>query len=170
MTDTERIEIPKPPGYNCFACGTANPIGLHLDFFRSGDSVCSEITLGMYHGGWEKIAHGGIISTILDEVMSWTVLYFKRTFFLTRKMEVKYIRPVLVNTPLTIKGRLGETTGGGKRIHVKAEMRDDAGTLLAAGAGEFVLIGRDELPPQLEGSEKEIFRLIEGLPALKSRR
>jgi len=69
MTEEERIEIPKPSGYNCFACGTANPIGLHLNFFRSGDYVCSEITLDRYHGGWENIAHGGIISTILDEVM-----------------------------------------------------------------------------------------------------
>jgi acyl-coenzyme A thioesterase PaaI-like protein len=166
MTDTERIEIPKPPGYNCFACGTANPIGLNLCFFRSGNSVCSEITLGKYHGGWENIAHGGIISTILDEVMSWTILYFKRAFFLTRKMEVKYIKPVLVGTQLIIKGRLAGTAGSDNRVKVRAEMRDSDGNILAIGSGEFVLIGRDELAPVLEGSKKEIFKLIESLPAL----
>lgn len=166
MTEFERIEIPKPQGYNCFACGTANPIGLNLNFFSSGDSVCSEITLGMYHAGWENIAHGGIISTILDEVMSWTILYFKRVFFLTRKMEVKYIKPVLVGTPLKIKGRLLGTAGTDNRVKVRAEMRDNKGNLLAISTGEFVLIGKEEVSPTLEGSKKEIFSLIEGLPNL----
>lgn len=166
MTSEERIDIPKPPGYNCFACGTANPIGLNLNFFCSGDSVCSETTLGMYHVGWENIAHGGIISTILDEVMSWTILYFKRMFFLTRKMEVKYIRPVPVGTPLIIKGRLTGTTGADNRVKVRAEMRDNDGNLLSTGTGEFVLIAREEVSPALEGSKEEIFRLIEGLPNL----
>lgn len=166
MTEFERVRIPKPQGYNCFACGTANPIGLKLNFFRSGDSVCSEITLGMYHAGWENIAHGGIISTILDEVMSWTILYFKRVFFLTRKMEVKYIKPVLVGTPLRINGRLLETAGTDNRVKVRAEMRDNDSNLLATGTGEFVLIGREEVSPALEGSKKDIFKLIEGLPNL----
>jgi len=166
MTFEDRVDIPKPPGYNCFACGTANPIGLNLNFFRLGDSVCSDITLGMYHAGWENIAHGGIISTILDEVMSWTILYFKRMFFLTRKMDVKYIKPVLVGTPLRIKGRLLETEGTDNRVKVRAEMRDNAGNLLAISTGEFVLIRKEEVSPSLEGSKKEIFALIEGLPNL----
>jgi acyl-coenzyme A thioesterase PaaI-like protein len=166
MTSEEKIPIPKPPGYNCFACGTANPIGLNLPFFRLGDSVYSEITLGKYHAGWENISHGGILSTILDEVMSWTILYFKRAFFLTRKMEVKYIKPVLVGTPLTIKGRLLDSHSSDNRIKVRAEMRDDSGNLLAVSTGEFILIGKEELSPVLEGSKKEIFKLIESLPAL----
>ena len=166
MTSEEKFIIPKPQGYNCFACGTANPIGLNLNFYRSKDSVCSEITLGQYHVGWEKIAHGGIISTILDEVMSWTILYFKRVFFLTRKMELKYIKPVLVGIPLKIKGRIMETASTDNRVKVRAEMRDNRGSLLAVSTAEFVLIGKEELSPVLEGSKKEIFALIEGLPNL----
>jgi len=81
-------------------------------------------------------------------------------------MEVKYIRPVLVGTPLKIKGRLVENDASGNRMKVKAEMRDDAGNLLAISSGEFVLIGKEELSPVLEGSKKEIFTLIERLPTL----
>jgi acyl-coenzyme A thioesterase PaaI-like protein len=166
MQPEERVEIPKPQGYNCFACGTANPIGLNLQFFRAGDCVCSEITLGKYHAGWENISHGGILSTILDEVMSWTILYFKRAFFLTRKMEVKYIKPVLVGTPLIIKGKLVEAKESDNRIKVRAEIRDNSGNLLTISSGEFVLIGKEDLSPALEGSKKEIFALIESLPTL----
>ena len=55
----ERVQLPKIPGQGCFACGTANPIGLHLDFYRSGDHICSDITLGKYHEGWQNMVHGG---------------------------------------------------------------------------------------------------------------
>ena len=112
MSGSEKRPIPKPEGYYCFACGTANPIGLNLEFYRSGDKVCTDITLGEYHVGWSNISHGGILSTLLDEVMSWAVLYFKRIFFVTRKMQVKYIRPVMVGTPLTVAGQvLGQNQG-----------------------------------------------------------
>jgi acyl-coenzyme A thioesterase PaaI-like protein len=166
MNQIERIPIPKPVGYNCFACGTANPIGLHLEFFRSGDSVCSEITIGKNHAGWENISHGGIISTLLDEVMSWTILYFKRGFFLTRKMDVKYIKPVLVGTPLIVKGTLAEGSESGNRIKVRAEIRDDKGSLLAKGSGEFVLVNKEDLPHVFDGSNNEILTMIEQLPPL----
>ena len=98
--------ISKVKGYHCFACGTANPIGLNLNFYRLGDTVCSDITLGRSYEGWENLVHGGIISTLLDEVMSWTIIYFKKVFFVTRKMDVKYIKPVKVGMPLTVKGKL----------------------------------------------------------------
>ena len=94
--DKEKSVIEKIEGHYCFACGTENPIGLNLQFYRSGDSICSDLTLMKYYEGWENIAHGGILSTLLDEVMSWTVIYFKRTFAVTRKMEIKYVRPVLI--------------------------------------------------------------------------
>jgi acyl-coenzyme A thioesterase PaaI-like protein len=166
MSPAQWIKIPKPPGYNCFACGTANPIGLHLEFFQEGNSVCSEITIGKNHAGWENISHGGIISTLLDEVMSWTILYFKRVFFLTRKMEVKYIKPVLVGTTLTIKGTLAEDSESHNRIKVRAEIRDDKGSLLAKGSGEFVLVNKEDLPHVFDGSNSEILKMIEQLPPL----
>jgi len=166
MNSEEKIKIPKPEGYECFACGTANPIGLNLQFYRSGDSVCTEITLGKYHVGWANISHGGIISTILDEAMSWTILYFKRVFFVTRKMEVKYIRPILVGTPLKVRGQLIDDNKFDKKIKVRAEVRDDCGNLLARSTGEFVAINSEDLSPVFNGSKKEIFSMIDKLPPL----
>jgi acyl-coenzyme A thioesterase PaaI-like protein len=166
MPSDKKIFIPKPNGYNCFACGTANPIGLHLEFFQEGNSVCSEITIGKNHAGWENISHGGIISTLLDEVMSWTILYFKRVFFLTRKMEIKYIKPVLVGTTLIVKGTLAEESESGNRIKVRAEIRDDKGSLLAKGSGEFVVVNKEDLPHVFDRSNSEILKMIEQLPPL----
>ena len=160
MSDEERKMIYKPEGHHCFACGTANPIGLQLEFYRSGEHICSDITLGKNHVGWENIAHGGIISTILDEVMSWAILYFKREFFLTRKMQVKYIRPVLVEKPLTMKGSILDDTDS-RKLKAKSELFDEQGTLLSKGSGEFVLLSKEELTSVPEGLKEEMFLLLE---------
>lgn len=166
MSPEERIKITKPEGFTCFACGTANPIGLNMEFYRSGDTICTDITLGKYHVGWSNISHGGIISTLLDEVMSWTILYFKRIFFVTRKMEVKYIKPVIVGTPITICGRLAKHDGSSREIKVKAEIRDNQGNILARGTGGFVPIEKEKVSFVSDEARREIFSLIRNLPPL----
>ena len=166
MANDQKIKIKKPEGYNCFACGTANPIGLNLEFYTDNEKVFSEITLGKYHVGWADITHGGIISTLLDEVMSWTILYFKRIFFVTRKMEIKYIKPVQTGVPLVVSGSIITNEMNEKVVSVKGELRDKQNNLFARSKGEFVIINREDIPPDFEESKNEIFSLIEELPPL----
>lgn len=163
MSVEKKISIEKLQGGYCFACGTANPIGLNLQFYRFGNSVCSDITLGKYYEGWQNMAHGGIISTLLDEVMSWTIIYFKKVFFVTRKMEVKYVNPVLVGIPLTVKGMLRDESAPPKLI-ARAEIRDDKGKLLVRSKGEFVILPEERLssvPDDLKQSMLSLFRKFE---------
>ncbi len=166
MKNEDVYKINKPEGFFCFACGTANPIGLNLDFYAAGNRVFSEITLGKYHVGWADISHGGIISTLLDEVMSWTILYFERIFFVTRKMEVKYIKPVPTGIPLVVSGFMTSETKNGKVINARAEIRDNNNNLYAKSRGEFVKISREDISSDFEESAGEIFSMIEGLPPL----
>ncbi len=54
----------------CFACGKANPIGLKLAFREMDDGrYVSIFTPGPEHQSYEGALHGGIIGTVLDEVM-----------------------------------------------------------------------------------------------------
>jgi len=159
MSEEKRVTIKKLQGHNCFACGTANPIGLNLQFYRFGDAVYSDITLEKNHEGWENMAHGGIVSTLLDEVMSWTIMYFKKTFLVTRKMEVKYIRPVLIGTPLVIKGEVMDDSKP-PRIKARAEIRDDKNNLLVRSLGEFVELPMEKLSSVPEGLKEEMLSLF----------
>jgi acyl-CoA thioesterase FadM len=159
MVSEELIRIPKLQGHNCFACGTANPIGLNLQFYNLGNEVCSEITLGKNHEGWENMAHGGIVSTLLDEVMSWTIMYFKKIFLVTRKMDIKYIRPVLIGTPLTVKGRI-QNDSEPPKIKARAEIRDSEGRLLVRGGAEFVCVPEEKLAFVPEGLKEEMVALF----------
>jgi acyl-coenzyme A thioesterase PaaI-like protein len=113
--------------------------------------------------GWSDIAHGGIISTILDEVMSWTILYFKRCFFVTRRLEIKYIKPVKTGVPLIASGSILTNSEDDKILNVAGELRDNQNSLLAKAKGEFIIIRREDIQPGFKESEKEIFSLIDEL-------
>jgi acyl-coenzyme A thioesterase PaaI-like protein len=157
-----RETIPKLEGYNCFACGTANPIGLNLQFYLTGEYMCSDVVLGKNYEGWQNMAHGGIVSTLLDEVMSWAVIYFKRIFFVTRSMDIKYLKPVPLETPLTVKAHIfGEKRG---RIHqVRGLIQDRGRHTLARGEATFARLSDRELylvPERLKKDMKELFERL----------
>ena len=155
----EKIPLPKPQGHHCFACGTANPIGLHLDFYKMDNFICSDIILGKQYEGWENMAHGGIVSTLLDEVMSWTLIYFKKAFFVTRKMQIKYVRPILIGQPLMIRGRILNESS--KIITARGEVLSDEGSLLARSEAEFVMVSEDKLSSVPEGLKKDMRELFD---------
>jgi len=157
--NTERIDLPKLDGHGCFACGTANPIGLNLQFYREGDRICSDVTLNKNYEGWDGMAHGGIISTLLDEVMSWTIIYIKKVFFVTRKMEVKYIKPVFIGTPLTIRGELREERRE-RIICAQAKILDGKGQTLSRATGEFVELPPERLSAVSDSMKKEMVELF----------
>ncbi|MEE9124550.1 MAG: PaaI family thioesterase, partial [candidate division NC10 bacterium] len=53
----------------CFVCGKRNPNGLQLDFELVGDTeVRTSFLPTKQFQGFRDIVHGGIITTILDEV------------------------------------------------------------------------------------------------------
>ena len=160
MSESERTEIEKPEGHYCFACGTANPIGLNLSFYGIGDAVCTDITLEKVHEGWENMAHGGIVTTLLDEVMSWAIMYSKKVFLVTRNMKIKYIRPVMIGTPLTITGRLTDDSEPPK-IRAKAEIRDAEGRLFVRSSAEFVELSKKELATVPEGMKEQMLSLFQ---------
>lgn len=157
-----KVAIEKLQGYNCFACGTANPIGLNLDFYRLGDTVCADFTPHKNHEGWENITHGGIVSTLLDEVMSWTVIAFKKTLLLTRKMEFKYVRPVSVGMPVTVSGRLLDGASE-PLVNVRGEIRDNANRLLVKSTGEFVMLSQETLSGVPQNLKQDMGALFERL-------
>ena len=114
-----RIPLPHINGYNCFACGSENPIGLHMKFFLENDVIVSELVLGQNFAGWENLVHGGIISTILDEVVGWTILALKRKYFVTRKIDVRYLRPVPVGSRVRVQGKIISESKNGRADSVR---------------------------------------------------
>jgi acyl-coenzyme A thioesterase PaaI-like protein len=91
----------------CFACGELNTHGLHLVLHAAADSCWTELTLLPDFQGWEGLAHGGIVATILDEVMGWALAGADAWGF-TARMTIEYKRPVPVGARIRGEGRLIE--------------------------------------------------------------
>ena len=157
--NSKRIPIPILEGHDCFACGTNNPIGLKLKFYRQDNYICSNVTLTRNHVGWQNMAHGGIISTLLDEVMSWTVIFFKKSFSVTRRMGVRYLRPVPVGVPLTVKGTITSDEGK-RRCQAEALLEDDEEKVLAKAEGDFAILSADRLKDFPEDFKKQMMELF----------
>lgn len=125
----------------CFACGPENTQGLRMCFESNGEKIRSRLIMQQAFRGWSNLIHGGILSTILDETMSWTVINFTGKFMLTRSMTVTFKKPVRVGTSLTVTGYIKEQVNDRKAL-VVAEIFDEAGDLCAASEGDFALFSK----------------------------
>lgn len=94
-------------GYNCFGCSPTNPIGLHLEFWEDGEDVVTTWSPSVNYDGWVETLHGGIISTLIDELASWVLSRRLQAAGVTTKLEVKFHRPVSTREPqITLRGHL----------------------------------------------------------------
>jgi len=132
-TATGRFEF-EP--HNCFACGSLNANGLQLDLHVERGRCWTEFTLDKRFEGWEGIAHGGILCTILDEVMAWA-LVGEDNWGVTARMNVEFRRPVDVGRTVRAEGWIADA----RRRVVATEARivdADSGQELAKATGTYV--------------------------------
>jgi acyl-coenzyme A thioesterase PaaI-like protein len=161
MSERARSELPgaglasfefRP--HNCFACGTLNTNGLHLVLHVEHGRSWTEVALDRAFEGWEGIAHGGIISAILDEVMAWS-LVGADNWGVTARMTVTFKRPVPIGEPLRAAGWM--THERRRLVHASAELAHaDTGEILATADGVYVAAGPER---KRELREKYGFRL-----------
>jgi acyl-coenzyme A thioesterase PaaI-like protein len=107
-SDARVIEVPggarfEVAPHRCFACGTLNTQGMGLELHVERDRSWTELSLEPRFQGWDGIAHGGILCTILDEVMAWS-LAGADNWGVTARMNVEFRKPVPLDTPLRADG------------------------------------------------------------------
>ena len=92
------MDVPGVPRFevrphHCFACGSLNTSGMGLVLHVEPRRCWTELTLEQRFEGWDGIAHGGILCTILDEVMAWS-LVGEDNWGLTARINVEFKKPV----------------------------------------------------------------------------
>jgi len=103
--ECETIEGPrKLERVSCFACSPSNSRGLHLDFHldESGKMAAQWIPEAELEG-FRGIAHGGIVSTVLDEAMAKAVAA-TGIDALTAEMRVRFRQEVSTAVPVLVRG------------------------------------------------------------------
>jgi acyl-coenzyme A thioesterase PaaI-like protein len=117
----------------CFACGRANPIGLHLDDFRVADrTVEASFTPRSHYRGFAGVLHGGIAATALDEILAWAGILLQGVMSVTGRLDLRYRAPVHLGHTVLARGRIDDGTD--RRLRVSGElMMDDQTAVTARG-------------------------------------
>ena len=132
---------------HCWVCSTANELGLAVDFQEDqagaveGIFPCDE-----EFTGYPGFLHGGMISVLLDGAMT-NCLMARGIPGVTADLQVRFLAPVLIGRPATIRGWLDRSRGP---VHIMgAELVQD-GEILATAVGKF-MNHPDEKRPKKEG-------------------
>jgi len=130
--------LPNGGTHRCFACSPLNPRGLHMTFFTDDVSVFSRLTLPEHLSGYTRVVHGGIVATLLDEVMGWAGMYLLKKITMTKTLSLSFHKSVYVGEPLTVEGRILKTLSR-REAMIEGRLTDAAGDLCAQAEGRFTL-------------------------------
>jgi uncharacterized protein (TIGR00369 family) len=128
----------------CFVCGPANAEGMRLRFELDAErrEVIGHLRLPRRYQGPPGHLHGGLIATLLDEVMGklnrlWNVVA------LTRRLDVHYLRPVPLNRRITVLAR--PLRRRGRTLIHQAKIQSEDGETLATARGWFVIVDAEKM-------------------------
>ncbi|KMY67149.1 hypothetical protein AAU61_14620 [Desulfocarbo indianensis] len=125
-------------GY-CFACGKNNPHGLQMRvvYEEADKSASCRLSLARRFQGWSGIAHGGVVATLMDEIMAHAVIRHVGQA-LTTDMQSRYRAPVPLDQELAVRGWVAEINR--RLATTQAEVRlAEGGKLLAEAQARFLL-------------------------------
>jgi uncharacterized protein (TIGR00369 family) len=86
--------------------------------------------------GWEGTIHGGVLCTILDEVMAWALVE-QDNWGVTARMSVDFRKPVAVGQTIRAEGWITESR---RRIQVTAGRIVDAETRIELAVAEATYV------------------------------
>jgi len=123
---------------HCFVCGALNPSGLRVrpGIDAPNQSASMRLAIPRAFQGWQGIAHGGILATLLDETCAYAAKGLVAQV-VTAEMTVSYKKPVPLETELSVFA----TVVGRRRkiIEVKGQIEIDGEVYAEALAKMFIV-------------------------------
>lgn len=132
-----------PEVYQCFGCSPHNDFGLHLEFWEDDDDLVSHWSPRPVLQSYPKVVHGGIQSTLMDEIAGWVVYVKCGTVGLTAEMKVKFKQPLYIDRgEVTIRARFAEQN---KRLAtIQASLIDSSGKTCAEAEIRYFLLSESD--------------------------
>ena len=120
---------------HCWVCSDANEHGLAMDY-REDETGAVEGSFPCHVNftGYPGFLHGGIVSALLDGAMT-NCLMARGTPGLTARLEVRYLKPVLIGRPAVVKGWWEKSRGA---LHMMGAELSQDGEILATATGRFM--------------------------------
>ena len=124
----------------CFACGKENPFGLQVspDITPDGTRVKIECTPPVHFQGWANVIHGGILSTLLDEAITYVGIASFDGPAVTAQLEVRFKKPAVAGDKLTVTAN--RIKMGKRLIEVEAHIDSEDGKRIVEGSGKVMKV------------------------------
>lgn len=120
---------------HCWVCSASNEHGLAVEFLEKGKgAVQGTFPCDEKFTGYPGFLHGGVVSALLDGAMT-NCLMARGTPGLTGKLEVRFLKPVLIGTPVKVRAWLEKSRG---TLHILAAELIQDGEVLATAGGKFM--------------------------------
>ena len=143
-----------PPHYpTCFGCGPEAAFGLHAVARMVGEEIHCSYAFSPRHAGAPGIAHGGTVAALVDDVCGF-LLFVVRQPAVTRKLEVEYLKPVLVGESYDLVAKVDRREG--RKLWVVCEGRRGDGTLVFRGGGLFIVVDLTHFDRAAAGDEPPV--------------
>ena len=123
---------------NCFGCSPDNEQGLQMSFFEDGDYIVSEWSPKKHLSGFKNVLHGGIQTTILDEIACWVVFIKCKTSGVTTALNAKFKNAAFTDQGnLIVRAKLLSQERRFATIH--AEILDANGTICSEAEVKYMI-------------------------------
>jgi acyl-coenzyme A thioesterase PaaI-like protein len=134
---------PLPWSRSCFVCGEDNPLGLRARSYLVEGGIELPFTPLVEHAGWNSVIHGGLIATVLDEVMTWAAIVHSDQACFAAEFAVRLRRPLPPSVAVIARAWC---TGSRRRIHdTEARLEGEDGEVFATATGRYMAIPRDQV-------------------------
>jgi uncharacterized protein (TIGR00369 family) len=133
-----------PHTHSCFVCGESNAVGLKLRFTTDGRVVQTRFRLRPTHIGFRGVVHGGILTTVMDEIMVWACAVPTRRFAFCAELTVRFLNPVRPDDEILATGEL-LTNRKNRIFEARAVLANPAGQPFAEATGKYLPIPKSDL-------------------------
>jgi acyl-coenzyme A thioesterase PaaI-like protein len=119
----------------CVLCGSEHPQGFRLVFDSHPDGhVEAKFQCDQLYQGYTGYLHGGVIAALLDSAMT-NCLFAQGRVALTGELNVRFLKPVIVNRPAVVSARLVEALV--PLFKMNGDVRQD-GVIMARATAKFM--------------------------------
>jgi acyl-coenzyme A thioesterase PaaI-like protein len=140
-SSTERIRLPW--SRSCFVCGEANPQGIRAQIYKVGDLIEMRFAPRREFVGWAEVVHGGLVGTVLDEVMTWAAVVGGRRGFFAADFSVRFKAPLPPEQPCIVRARV--TASRRQLLDTEGWVESESGRVFARATGRYLPVPPAEL-------------------------
>ncbi len=128
------------PGQPCFGCAPDHPIGFRLSFEEDGEDVVTRFMPEERYQGPPGILHGGLATTLADEIGAWVLVAKLQKFGFTAQISAKLHRPVRIGIEVEGRGRIVRDRK--RLVDVAVELTQDGARCMTSEL-RFAILGNE---------------------------